>query len=83
MWLAQYHGLDEHRAIHDGMRQHINQMVESDGGGPDIAIGKALEFLTNWLIDHINTADRQMASHVRNYLSQASYWHVPRERESG
>ena len=58
--------LARHRAIHDEMRGRIKTLVEDQETASDQVTFELLEFLTNWLIDHISVEDRRLAEHIRS-----------------
>jgi hemerythrin-like metal-binding protein len=64
---TRYPGFIEHKAIHDGMRAHVAHMVADYHKDPASMTEQVLEFLTDWLISHINDHDRRMAHHLLRF----------------
>jgi hemerythrin-like metal-binding protein len=64
---SQYSAYDWHRQQHDTVRKRINQFVPRIESGEAEAAMLLLEFLSDWLKEHINLTDRMMAAHLRNY----------------
>lgn len=57
--------LTRHRAIHDEMRARVRALLEDYETSSDLVTFELLEFLTNWLIDHISVEDRRVAEYIR------------------
>ena len=64
---SQYSAYDWHRQQHDTVRKRIHQFVPRIESGEGEAAMLLLEFLSDWLKEHINLTDRMMAAHLRNY----------------
>jgi hemerythrin len=69
---AQYPGLQGHMAMHDSMRAHVAQMVAGYGQNPTLAKEDVIDFLTEWLLGHINEVDRPMAQFLQRHGIQAT-----------
>jgi hemerythrin len=70
MQTTQYPGFAGHKAIHDDMRLQVANLVaetEKDAGS---LTEDVVNFLTNWLLHHINDEDRLMARHLRLAFEQ-------------
>ncbi len=65
---AGYPELEIHQQIHLGFIEKLNKVVKSQADGKPIGL-ELLQFLTDWLINHIKVADRQFANFVRPKLS--------------
>ncbi|HEX4846465.1 MAG TPA: bacteriohemerythrin [Geothrix sp.] len=63
-----YPGFAAHRAIHEDMRGHVAHLLELCRSDPSAVIDPMIDFMTDWLIQHINSEDRRMA----RYLHAAS-----------
>ena len=63
---AGYPGFAGHKAIHDHMRTRVGQLVEVARGNPASLTEEVIDFLTDWLLRHINEEDRRMARHVHH-----------------
>ncbi|MFN7956708.1 MAG: hemerythrin family protein [Holophagaceae bacterium] len=66
MQVADYPELAGHTAIHDHMRARVGQLVEAARTNPATLTEEVIDFLTDWLLRHINEEDRRMAQHVRH-----------------
>ncbi|NWJ39940.1 MAG: hemerythrin family protein [Geothrix sp.] len=66
MQVADYPGFAGHKAIHDRMRARVGQLVEAARGNPATLTEEVIDFLTDWLLRHINEEDRRMAQHVHH-----------------
>ena len=56
-----------HKRQHDTVRKTVKEFAPRIEGGERQAAPLLLEFLSDWLRDHVRLADCMMASHVRNY----------------
>jgi hemerythrin len=64
MQATHYPGFLGHKAIHDNMRAQVTELVVEHQKDPAIMTEKVIDFLTEWLIGHINEHDRRMARYV-------------------
>ncbi len=64
-----YPGFPGHKAIHDDMRAQVAQLVAQYDNDPASLTEEVLDFLTGWLIDHINEHDRRMAHHLVRFAA--------------
>ncbi len=55
----QYPEFEAHRAKHDEMVGRVNRLLEEYPGNPDAVMAKAVGYLKNWLIKHINGTDKE------------------------
>ena len=69
MEATEYAGLAGHRAIHDDMRRQVASLVERFVADSQAVNEEVLEFLTDWLIKHINGEDRRMARHLHQWAA--------------
>ncbi len=63
--------LDEHRKVHDGMRERVLALVAAYQRNPAEVPGGVMDFLTCWLVDHMIGDDQRMAVHLRGHAGQA------------
>ena len=56
-----------HKGQHDTVRKRVTEFAPRIEGGESQAALLLLEFLSDWLRNHIRLADCMMAAHVRNY----------------
>jgi len=64
MQASAYPGFAWHKAIHDNMRAQVGQLVRGYRENPGIMTEEVTDFLTEWLIGHINDHDLRMAKHL-------------------
>ena len=64
MQATRYQGLAEHKAIHDEMRFQLGRLVEAFSQDASGVTEEVVQFLTEWLVCHINVEDRRMAQHL-------------------
>jgi len=75
MQASAYPGFSGHKAIHDRMRAQVAQLVEGYRENPGTMTEEVIDFLTEWLIGHINDHDQRMAKHLT--------WSDARESRAG
>lgn len=66
MQVVGYPGFAGHKTIHDRMRARVGQLVEAAKGNPATLTEEVIDFLTDWLLRHINEEDRRMARHLQH-----------------
>ncbi|KOR29935.1 hypothetical protein TI03_00940 [Achromatium sp. WMS1] len=66
---AQYSDLETHRRIHVSFVEKLYQIVHNQIEGQKVGI-ELLQFLTTWLINHIQVSDQQFADFVRPKLQK-------------
>lgn len=54
-----YPGFEAHRAQHDEMVTRVTQVLHEYQSNQEAAMKDAVDFLKNWLINHINGTDKQ------------------------
>ncbi len=69
---SNYPGLEGHRAIHDHMRAQVEHLLEGYRQKPEVMTEEVVDFLTDWLIGHINDHDLPMARHLLRFEAKAS-----------
>ena len=60
-----YDRLDIHRAAHENMRGQVKALAEAFEKAPREAPVQILNFLTEWLRQHLSSEDQLMADHLR------------------
>lgn len=65
MQATHYQGFPGHKAIHDAMRLQVANLLTGVKENPGMLTEEVVNFLTNWLLHHINEEDRIMARHLR------------------
>jgi len=66
MQVVGYPGFAGHKTIHDRMRTRVGQLVEAGKDNPSNLTEEVIDFLTDWLLRHINEEDRRMAQHLQH-----------------
>jgi hemerythrin len=69
MRVAQYPGFAGHKAIHDDLRSKVAHLAEGYGLNPEVITEEVVDFLTDWLVCHINEEDRSMAQFLHRFNS--------------
>ena len=64
---AGYRMFDWHKGQHDTVRRHVNRDAARFFAGDTSAGTDLLEFLADWLRDHVSVADAMMAAALRNH----------------
>jgi hemerythrin len=67
-----YPGYRGHKAIHDDMRTRVTEMVDHFRRDPANMTGEVVDFLTDWLMNHIYQEDRSMAQFLLRFNSERS-----------
>jgi hemerythrin len=67
-----YPELTSHRAIHDNLRADVAELMLRFQKDPTVITDAVLDFLTKWLIEHINGDDRRMALYLIHWASERS-----------
>lgn len=65
-----YPELVAHRAVHDGMREKVRTLLLQFQSDPTVMTDAVLDFLMDWLINHINGEDRRMALYLARWNSK-------------
>jgi hemerythrin-like metal-binding protein len=68
MRAMRYDALAWHKRQHDAARRKTRELVKRIESDDPAAAGELLEYLSNWLGDHISVPDRMMGAYLRNYL---------------
>ncbi len=63
-----YDALAWHKRQHDAARKKSRELVKRIEAGDTAAAGELLQYLSDWLRDHISVPDRMMGAYLRNYL---------------
>ncbi|PLX76484.1 MAG: hemerythrin [Desulfuromonas sp.] len=68
-----YPGYEEHREKHEDLRKKVHFLKDEQAGGREIATFELLNFLADWLKEHIAQVDREFgdflhAKNTRNIL---------------
>ena len=70
MQATNYSEFPEHKAIHDKMRSQVTGLVDGFQGEPGVMTEEVVNFLTDWLVRHMNVEDRRMALHLHRFHPQ-------------
>lgn len=69
METSDYPELASHRTVHQAMQEKVAALLLQFQNDPTVITEAVLEFLMDWLINHINGDDRRMALHLANWAS--------------
>jgi hemerythrin-like metal-binding protein len=69
MRMAHYPGFPGHKAIHDDLRAKVAHLAEGYRLNPAVVTEEVVDFLTDWLVRHINEEDRSMAQFLVRFNS--------------
>jgi len=72
MQLSHYPGFVGHKAIHDEMRTRVAYIAKMYRENPATMTEEVINFLTEWLIGHINGHDLRMARHLIQFNTRDS-----------
>lgn len=64
MEAAGYPGLVSHRAAHDDMRGRLRDLLVQFQEDRSVLTAALLEFMVDWLVNHIDQGDRSMAAYL-------------------
>lgn len=64
--LFDYHGYEEHKAIHDGIIERVTNFQERFRAGDQRVAMELVYFLTDRLKEHIDKVDKQYAPYLSN-----------------
>jgi hemerythrin len=65
-----YPGFAEHKAFHDDLTRQVVQLQQQLFDEDIVISYETLEFLQNWLTDHILTQDKKFGVHYHQWLKQ-------------
>ena len=63
-----YDALAWHKQLHDAARKRSKALVKRIENGDTAATGELLQYLSDWMRDHVSVPDRMMGAYLRNYL---------------
>lgn len=61
-----YPGLEDHRALHQGLIQQVTELEEKYAAGSMTLSIMTMHFLKDWLTDHIQKEDRKLAAFLQS-----------------
>lgn len=64
MEAAGYPGLPAHRTAHEGMRDRLKELLARFQEDRSVLTAALLEFMVDWLVNHIDQNDRVMAAYL-------------------
>ena len=67
MQVTDYPGYGTHKAIHDGMRSRVARLIEAFRQDPSVVTDEVVDFLSDWLVQHIDVEDRRLALHLNRF----------------
>ena len=66
-----YPGFAAHKAVHDELRSKVASLIEAHNLDPASLTDEITDFLSGWLIRHIDEHDRAMARHLKKACPKA------------
>jgi hemerythrin-like metal-binding protein len=72
MLATHYPRFPEHKAFHDGMRARVHGLMDTSGDDPEAVAAGVVEFVKDWMENHICMEDRQMAKHLIQFSPKGS-----------
>jgi len=57
----------EHKAFHDDMRSRTRGLMDAFSKDPEAVTAEVVDFVMNWMENHISTEDRLMAKHLMQF----------------
>jgi len=67
---SRYPRFVEHREIHDDMRERVARLQAEVEADPKAGTEDVINFMTDWLVRHIDEEDRLMARHLHGFFEQ-------------
>jgi hemerythrin len=67
MQVTDYPDFLGHKAIHDDLRARVEHLVEAFQQDQAVVTDAVIDFLTDWLVNHIDVEDRRMALHLNRF----------------
>jgi len=64
MLATQYPRFLEHKAFHDGMRTRVHGLLNPTSDDPEVVAAGVVDFVMNWMENHICVEDKLMAKHL-------------------
>lgn len=68
-----YPELAGHKAIHDELRSQVSKLLMDFEADPAVVTDEVLDFLTDWLVKHIDGEDRRLAHHLRRVAPELTH----------
>lgn len=65
---SHYPGMPGHKVIHADLRLRVAALIEAQAKDPGAVSDEVVDFLSDWLLSHIDGQDRALASHLRAHL---------------
>jgi hemerythrin len=64
MLATQDPGFLEHKAFHDAMRARVHSLMDTSSKDPEAVVAGVVDFVRDWMENHICIEDRLMAKHL-------------------
>lgn len=68
MELSRYPAMPAHKVIHAGLKAQVAALIEAQAKDPAAVSDEVVDFLSDWLLSHIDGQDRALAVHLRAHL---------------
>ena len=62
----------EHKAFHDGMRSRVKSLMDTSRKDPEAVAAGVVDFVMDWMENHIRVEDKQMAKHLIQFSRKGS-----------
>ena len=72
MKASDYPGFASHKVTHDDMRKKVATLLLQFHSDPKVIEDSVIDFIIDWLVNHINGEDRRMAHHLIKWASTRS-----------
>ena len=72
MLATNYPGFLEHKAFHDGMRFRVQSLMDTSSKDPEAVTAGVVDFVMDWMENHIRVEDRLMAKHLIQFSRKGS-----------
>jgi hemerythrin-like metal-binding protein len=72
MQATRYPRFLEHKAFHDDMRARVHGLMATAGDDPESVAAGVVEFVMDWMENHISVEDKLMAKHLIHYSPKGS-----------
>ena len=66
-----FHGYEAHKAAHDELLQRLSAVIDRSSSDRDRAVKETVDFLHEWVVDHIMSCDQELASFLVKFEARA------------
>ncbi|MDR3684186.1 MAG: hemerythrin family protein [Geothrix sp.] len=72
MLATHYPRFPEHKAFHDAMRARVQGLMDTSSKDLDAVVAGVVDFVKDWMENHISIEDRLMAKHLIQFSPKGS-----------